>query len=229
MIFRLWCYAARCNSTLKTDFFSLASWKSHKKRKTHLIRVQEIMDGGSQPQFISCSSQSSAHSSTSSFQKPLLGSQSSQDHDSLMFVRRDLHKNKQHQARHERDVNNVINAMTSLITDQQSDLNTLQHKVHDMKCEIQGLKKDLGRLSRKENQQKNVRAPQKEVVATTSYTTQRTPANRGFTVQTQGGHDNGAHFRISQKACSSNNKAKKRNSMSDMDIFEKRFRLTGRG
>ncbi|CAI5728065.1 unnamed protein product [Peronospora destructor] len=219
-----WIHCKWCNTTLKTTLFSLVSWKTHKKRKTHLIHEQKAVDGGLQPQIISCSSQSSARSSVQDTPKMELGSQVSQDHESLVFVRRDLYKNKQDQARHERDVNNVINAMTSLITDQQSDLNSLQDKVHDMEDKIQELKKDLEIFRRKKNQQTNMRAPQKKKTATTSFTAQYIPESRDFGRQTQGGHNNTAWYKIYGKS-SSNDKTMKR-STSDMDSFEKRFRLT---
>ncbi|CAH0488332.1 unnamed protein product [Peronospora farinosa] len=213
----------RCNTTLKTTLFSLVSWKTHKKRKTHSIHQQKAVDGGSQPQIISSSSQSSVLSLVQDTPKIVLGSQVSQDHESLMFVRRDLHKSKQHQAQHERDVNNVINAMTSLITDQQSDLSSLQDKVHDMEDKIQELKKDLEIFRCKKNQQTNMRAPQKKRTATTSFTTHYIPESRDFGRQTQG-HDNNTWYKISGKS-SSNNKTMKR-STSDMNSFEKRFQLT---
>ncbi|CAH0478016.1 unnamed protein product [Peronospora belbahrii] len=226
-----WIHCKWCNTTLKTTSFSLVSWKCHTKTKTHLVREQKTGDGSSQPQVISCSSQSSVHSLTTSLQesgKVSLGGQSIEDHESLMLVRRDLYKNKQDQARHEKDVNNVINAMTNLITEQQSDLNSLQDKVYDMKHEIQELKKELHIFHCKKTEQKNMRAPQKKIAALTSFTTRHIPESRGFPKKTEGGHNNGAWFRSSGKNSSSNNNKMKRNT-SDMDNFEKRFRLTGRG
>ncbi|POM73967.1 Hypothetical protein PHPALM_9131 [Phytophthora palmivora] len=135
-----WIHCKWCNSTLKTTSFSLITWRSHQRRQTHRAREKEFLENN--------------------LQLPI-------DHESLILVRRDLQKNKQHQACYERDVNNVINAMTTLVTDQQSDLDSLQHQVQDLTRQIQGLKKEIEIL-----------------------------------------------------------RPIKRNSMTDMDLFEKRFRLT---
>ncbi|KAG7389868.1 hypothetical protein PHYPSEUDO_009382 [Phytophthora pseudosyringae] len=223
-----WIHCKWCNSTLKTTSFSLATWRAHQKVKAHRIQAHELLGSGSHPQFVSCSSQSSVYSSTSSLpdtQKTFLGIQSSQDHESLVRVCRDLHQNRQHQARYERDVTSVINAMTSLVTDQQSDLNTLQLEVNDMTREIEGLKEQVGVLRRNGNQQKNVRAPQKVVVAASQNTSQRIPASRMLTVKAQSTRNNEERFKIPHKAASTK-KTNKRNSMTEMDVFEKRFRLT---
>ncbi|EEY65015.1 uncharacterized protein PITG_16470 [Phytophthora infestans T30-4] len=140
-----WIHCKWCNSTLQTTAFSLKSWEMHQTRKTHLLRGQRLLGECSQPQF---------------------------EIESLMLVRRDLHLNKQHQARYERDVTNVINAMTSLVSDQHKDLDTLQLQVHDMTREVAGLKKQVEGLRHKKQ------------------------------------------------------KPKPRRTMTEMDIFEKRFRLT---
>ncbi|KAF1793374.1 hypothetical protein GQ600_7942 [Phytophthora cactorum] len=148
--------------------------------------------------------------------RSLLGIQSSQEHESLMLVRRDFHLNKQHQARYERDVTNVINAMTSLVSDQQGDLDTLQLQVDGMTREIEGLKKQVEVLRRNERQ-RQVRAPQKEVVRSTSCASQRIPASHALNPE--------ARLKIPQKVAATK-KRKIRLSMTEMDLFEKRFRLT---
>ncbi|KAH7460801.1 hypothetical protein KRP22_007639 [Phytophthora ramorum] len=213
-----WIHCKRCNSTLKMSAcFSLTSWKNHLRGKTHLSHEEEFLPGSSQPQFVSISSQSSVHSSVSGFQDvpgTVVTSQLSQDHE-LMFVRRDLHHNKQHQARYQRDVSNVISAMTSLITDQQSDLDALQHTVADMTSKILALQKDVERLRHKEEQKKPVQVPPKKVAATVSYSNQR---KRKISVEVQGGRSNRGSYNNSQK------KGKEK-TLTDMDIFEKRFQL----
>ncbi|EGZ19239.1 hypothetical protein PHYSODRAFT_488260 [Phytophthora sojae] len=141
-----WIHCKWCNTTLAlkvVNSYSLASWNTHQKGKKHCGHEQEFLGGGSQPQL---------------------------HHLQLMRVRRELQQSKQYQARHERDVANVINAMTNLISDQQGDLNSLQHRVSDMMHEIEALKKELERIQQKDQQ-------------------------------------------------------RRRNSVTDMDIFEKRFRL----
>ena len=199
----------------------------------HVMCKQKTVEGelSVQPQIISCSSQSSASSSMdppkllSGSQLPLL------DQDSLLFVRRHLYKNKQYQSRHERDVKNVINAMTSLVTDQQSDLTTLQDKMLDMTQQIQLLKKELETLRRKRSQQQsNVRARPPERVASTSYTAHhRTQfASLGRPENT---HKQGSRTKQTRPSSSSSSKRSKRmamGSMSDMDEFEKRFQLKER-
>ncbi|KAG2775335.1 hypothetical protein PC129_g10022 [Phytophthora cactorum] len=222
-----WIHCKWCNSTLKTPAFSLTIWKTHQGRRKHLIHGQKFLDDTSQPPFVTCSSQSSAHSSTSSMPgtpRSLLGIQSSQEHESLMLVRRDFHLNKQHQARYERDVTNVINAMTSLVSDQQGDLDTLQLQVDGMTREIEGLKKQVEVLRRNERQ-RQVRAPQKEVVRSTSCASQRIPASHALNVRSYSGYSPEARLKIPQKVAATK-KRKIRLSMTEMDLFEKRFRLT---
>ncbi|POM78729.1 Hypothetical protein PHPALM_3710 [Phytophthora palmivora] len=218
-----WIHCKWCNSTLKTTSFSLITWRSHQRRQTHRAREKEFLENNLQLPIVSCSSQSSVHSSAPTLkdtQATLPGIQSSQDHESLVLVRRDLQNNKKHQARYERDVNNVINAMTTLVTDQQSDLDSLQHQVQDLTRQIQGLKKEIEILRRKERQQKS----RKEVV-TTSFSSHRIPGSHVIGLKTKSDLCNGERFKIPRKT-RSNNTAIKRNSMTDMDLFEKRFRLT---
>uniref|UniRef100_A0AAV1TVV4 BED-type domain-containing protein n=1 Tax=Peronospora matthiolae TaxID=2874970 RepID=A0AAV1TVV4_9STRA len=226
-----WIHCKWCNTTLPTTSHSLSRWKTHKKTKTHVKCKQKSVEGELfvQPQIISCSSQSSVSSSVdppqllSGSQLPLL------DQDSLLFVRRHLYKNKQHQSRHERDVSNVINAMTSLVTDQQSDLTTLQDKMLDMTQQIQQLKKELEMLRRKRSQQQNnVQARPPEIDASTPYAafhrTQFASLGRPENTHKQGS-------RTKQTRPSSSSKRSKRmtmGSMSDMDEFEKRFQLKER-
>ncbi|OWZ05035.1 hypothetical protein PHMEG_00022954 [Phytophthora megakarya] len=181
-----WIHCKWCNSTLKTTSFSLVAWQSHQRRRTHLVHEQR---GGSQPVI---------------------------DHELLMVVRRDLHKNKQRQSRYERDVRHVINAMTNLVSDQQSDLRSLQHKVQNMVRQMGTLKKEVEILRRNERQQKS-KAIQKEV----GITSQWNPVGH---LKAKSGLSNGGRYNISQKP-RNNNKIRKRNSMSDMDLFEKRFQL----
>jgi hypothetical protein len=233
---------SRCNSTLKTCAFSLAGWRMHQTEKLHQLRGTELVASASQPQVISCSSQSSARSFSSQTsvrslpaniqdsRVSVLGGQSPQNDASLVLVRRDLHLNKQHQARYERDVANVVNSMTSLIADQQSDIDQLQHKVHDMTREIQGLKKNVELLRRKERQQRDVQPPPRRKATTNSYPCQRKPASRRVPVKAQGGQNKGMRFRINTipHTTTSSKNSYKNTGMTDMDIFEKRFQLTGR-
>ncbi|CAI5735778.1 unnamed protein product [Hyaloperonospora brassicae] len=233
-----WIHCKWCNTTLKTTSFSLGSWTTHKKTKTHVICGQKTVGRDLlQPQVISCSSQSSAHSSMSSTmdtRKLVSGSHLLLDQDSLLLVRRHLYKNKQHQWRLERDVNHVINAMTSLVTDQQSDLTTLRDKMNDMAQEIQRLRNDLETLRRKRRQQPapplqhNVRARPTEIAAPTSYVTPRRLSASYGRVSHAIKHEP----RTRQTVPTSNSKRSKRmammGSLSDMDDFEKRFQLKGR-
>ncbi|KAI9991683.1 hypothetical protein PInf_017032 [Phytophthora infestans] len=212
-----WIHCKWCNSTLQTTAFSLKSWEMHQTRKTHLLRGQRLLGECSQPQFVTCS-QSSIHTSTSSqpgTPMSLLELQPSQEIESLMLVRRDLHLNKQHQARYERDVTNVINAMTSLVSDQHKDLDTLQLQVHDMTREVAGLKKQVEGLRHK----KQVRTPQKEIARPIS---RRNPDSHVSSVRS---YTNEGRFRVPKKATITK-KPKPRRTMTEMDIFEKRFRLT---
>ncbi|KAL3660658.1 hypothetical protein V7S43_014412 [Phytophthora oleae] len=217
-----WIYCKWCNSTLKTTPFSLASWRTHEKVQTHRLHEQELLSGGSQPHFVSCT-QSTAQGSPSSLpdtQMNLKGVQSSQDYEAFMAVRRDLHQSKQHQARYARDVTNVINAMTSLVSDQQNDLDALQHQMHNMTREMEGLKRQVEIFRRTENQQKSTRASQNEVVAATSNNVKRVPARetpRSVFIEKR--------FQIPTKTASVKT-INKMDSFSEMNIFEKRFRLT---
>ncbi|KAI9906378.1 hypothetical protein PsorP6_002794 [Peronosclerospora sorghi] len=218
----------KCNVTLKTTHYSLYSWKNHEMSKTHMDHNQKneggksqphVTSGESQPQVTSCSSQSISHSSPLSIQnsaKISVEGLQSQEYDSLVFIRRDLYRNKQHQARHERDVSNVINAMTSLITDQQSDIKTLLDKVYEMKNEIQGLKHDLTVIRQREKQR--MQAPHKETATTISYTAHRASPSHVLS-------RNATRFRIFQMTPTYNRVRKTRSRMSDMDIFERRFNL----
>ncbi|KAE8893472.1 hypothetical protein PF005_g14796 [Phytophthora fragariae] len=226
-----WIHCKWCNTTLAlkvANSFSLTSWSTHQKGKTHRGHEQEFLGGSSQPQLISCSSQSSVRSSTSTFQnvcRTPTGSQSPQYNQQLIRVGRELHQSKQYQARHERDVANVINAMTSLISDQQGDLDSLHRQVNDMTHEIEALKKDVERLRRQEGQQRRVQSPQKKVVTTTSYTCTAKPESRMIFAGAQGSRNTAGHYRIKPKTQNKNSSCNKRNSVTDMDIFEKRFRL----
>ncbi|KAJ8524434.1 hypothetical protein ON010_g16684 [Phytophthora cinnamomi] len=217
----------RKGSWIHCKCYSLASWITHQKGKTHRGHEQEFLGGGLQPQHISCSSQASARTSPPNSQdlcKSPARSQSPQQHlRTLMRVRHELHQNKQYQARHERDVANVINAMTSLISDQQGDLESLQNQVNDMAHEIEALKKDVGRLRRQGNQQRREQAPQRKVVATAPYSC--TPKSSGHG-EAQGHRSTEGYFKIKpKKTQNKNSNCNKRNSVTDMDIFEKRFRL----
>ncbi|KUF98574.1 SPX domain-containing protein 1 [Phytophthora nicotianae] len=145
------------------------------------------------------------------------------EHESLMLVRRDLHLNKQHQARYQRDVTNVINAMTSLVSDQQGDLDTMQRQVSDMTNEVEDLKKQVEILRRKERQ-KQVRAPQYEVIRPDSRTPRRIPASHALSVKTNGDYSKERQLKNPQKVAKTK-KPKIRHSMTEMDLFEKRFQL----
>ncbi|KAK1944449.1 hypothetical protein P3T76_004361 [Phytophthora citrophthora] len=215
-----WIHCKWCNSTLKTTSFSLVSWRTHEKGQLHNTHKQEFLSSASQPHLVSCT-QSSAQESPSSLPdtpRALVQVQSSQNYESLVVVRRDLHLNKQQQARHERDVTKVINAMTSLVSDQQNDLDALQFQMRNMKREMESLKRQVTFLRRKENQQKNSRAPQHEDAAT-SYSVKRIRPRE----KTQGDCNNGRRF-VPQKTA--NIKTTKMECFTEMDIFEKRFRLT---
>ncbi|ETL79827.1 hypothetical protein L917_19617 [Phytophthora nicotianae] len=221
-----WIHCKWCNMTLKTPAFSLVMWKTHQQRRKHLLHEQKILNDSSQPPFVTCSSQASVHSSTSSMPgtpTSLLGLQSSQEHESLMLVRRDLHLNKQHQARYQRDVTNVINAMTSLVSDQQGDLDTMQRQVNDMTNEVEDLKKQVEILRRKERQ-KQVGAPQYEVIRPDSRTPRRIPASHALSVKTNGDYSKERQLKNPQKVAKTK-KPKIRHSMTEMDLFEKRFQL----
>eukprot|EP00644_Phytophthora_capsici_P014683 jgi/Phyca11/128799/e_gw1.78.93.1 len=111
-----WIHCKWCNSTLKTTPFSLASWRTHEKGQLHCTHKQEFDSSASQPHF---------------------------NFESLKVVRRDLYQNKQQQARYERDVTKVINAMTSLVSDQQNDLDALQLQMRAMTREMEGLKRQV--------------------------------------------------------------------------------------
>ncbi|KAG1697362.1 hypothetical protein DVH05_016644 [Phytophthora capsici] len=216
-----WIHCKWCNSTLKTTPFSLASWRTHEKGQLHCTHKQEFVSSASQPHFVSCT-QSSAQESQSSLsdtQRALVRAQSSQNFESLKVVRRDLYQNKQQQARYERDVTKVINAMTSLVSDQQNDLDALQLQMRAMTREMEGLKRQVTFLRRKENQQENTRAPQHEDVAT-PYNAKRYRAKQ----KTQRDCNIERLFQIPHKAVSV--KKTKIDCFTEMDIFEKRFRLT---
>ncbi|GMG16200.1 unnamed protein product [Phytophthora fragariaefolia] len=222
--------AARCNTTLAlkaANSYSLDSWKAHQTRKTHCDHEQKFL--GSQPQLVSSSSQSSVHSSTSNVQdssKISAGSQPSQYYQELRHVRRELQRSKHYQARHERDVANVINALTSLVSDQQGDLDSLQRQVNEMTEEIEALKKDVERLRRKEIQQRRVPAvPQKKVPTTKPFSHPPKSVSRSGFGKVQGKQNTGGHYKIKPMALKIKS-SKRNNNLTDMDIFEKRFRLS---
>ncbi|GMF24926.1 unnamed protein product [Phytophthora lilii] len=154
-------------------------------------------------------------------QRTRAGSQVLQDYESVVLVRRDLHQSKQHQARHERDVTNVINAMTNLIADQQDELDSLQHQIQDMTREIGTLKNDVKQLKIKQAQLKSSSASQKKVATAVLKSSHRKPVTFEFGADAQ----HYPHHKDRVKTFSISSK-KKRNTVTDMDIFEKRFRLT---
>lgn len=213
-----WIHCKWCNTTLKTTPFSLTSWKIHERRKTHVANGQIAADGCSQPHIVTSSSQSSAHGSPTSFlgtPKTPLSIQSSSDYNTLMLVKRDLHQNKQQQARYERDVTNVINAMTSLVSDQQSDMDSLRCLVQNMRREIEGLKSQVAFLRQKRKQ--NAQPPRKSASRTEFYDFQQSLRNNEFSVRCQ---DLQRCNKVSKTM-----RVKTKASMTDMDLFEKRFRL----
>ncbi|KAL4102403.1 hypothetical protein PRIC1_006148 [Phytophthora ramorum] len=85
----------------------------------------------------------------------------------------------------------------------------------DMTSKILALQKDVERLRHKEEQKKPVQVPPKKVAATVSYSNQR---KRKISVEVQGGRSNRGSYNNSQK------KGKEK-TLTDMDIFEKRFQL----
>ncbi|TDH71076.1 hypothetical protein CCR75_004679 [Bremia lactucae] len=202
--------------TLGTTSFSLASWKSHQKTEMHNKQMQIYSDNCSQPPKVTSSSESSVYCTSQSLattQETSLELQVSQDHQSLILIKRDVHQNKQQLTRYERDVTNVINAMTNLVSDQQKDMDALQLLVHDMRTQIEGLKKKVD-FFRAKNRSKNAQ----EIRRPTSILSQSFPANYVLSMSPQNYE---RRYQNSQRVM----KDKTRSSMSEMDMFEKRFRL----
>ncbi|CEG46968.1 uncharacterized protein PHALS_03636 [Plasmopara halstedii] len=209
-----WIHCKWCNSTLKTTPFSLTSWKLHERRKSHIVNGQKSADSWSRPQSTMNSSQASTQGSTLSLSetpKTSLEFHSSQDMNSLTLFRRDFYQNKQKQDRYARDVTNVINAMTSLVSEQHSDIETLNDLVLDMRREIEGLKSQVENLRLKRKQ--DMAASRKRINKASFHDFNQIASRHVPSVRAQ-----------NHKIAYAMNAAPKTN-MTDMDIFEKRFRL----
>ncbi|KAG7402237.1 hypothetical protein PHYBOEH_003496 [Phytophthora boehmeriae] len=223
-----WILCECCDSELKVlPPFSITGWEAHKKTKTHLMHKEKFENGPSQAHNVSFS-QSSNCSTPPAFQKektvcsPIARAE---ELDMLAEIRHDLEIQKHQQRQYEREVKDVIDAMTSLIGDQQNDLGNLRLQIHSMASAMESFRREIADLRQKDRRQKVVQPSQQKPYTAHSFTSKQKTTSRKFSTKIQGDRDRGRRSLSNKKESKYSDVGVTDNSFIDMDIFEKRFHL----